>query len=317
MSDSSLINCWREHLASTAAGLHLFDTGHPLQFFIGKTEAGRPRLVIRSSAKPPMVTLSDVVLVERFEDQSGKWNFSFTIQDQKFDEVFLRLADDMHGRSSEAPNERVGIDRVGVVIDEWRRLLKARPPGVLSMEELRGLIGELWLVIYEFGKNRSLSASIEGWLGPMGLPQDFWYAEDGYHEAKSIGPASTRIKISSESQLDADDLELLVILVGNTDEQTPSAINLPTLATRVLGALSEVAVSPDHFHERLTRLGVDLAEPFYHDTWFVVSRVTSYEVSESFPAIRASSLALGLDRVRYQIDLGTIEDFKRSTIEVT
>ena len=36
----------------------------------------QPRLVIRSSAKPAKPTLSNVVLVERHEDQAGKWNLS-------------------------------------------------------------------------------------------------------------------------------------------------------------------------------------------------------------------------------------------------
>ena len=125
----------------------------------------------------------------------------------------------------------VALDRVGTVFDEWRRLLKPRPSGLLSMDELRGLVGELWLLLGEFSNARTIGAALEGWLGPMGLPQDFWYPEDGFHEAKSIGPGATRIKISSESQLDADDLELLVLLVGSTDEKATGAVNLPTLVT--------------------------------------------------------------------------------------
>lgn len=316
MTESSLIGAWRQYLTSSAVGLHLVDSVHPLQFYIGRTDLGRPRVVIRSGVMPRMLTLSEVVLVERFEDQSGQWNFSFTLQDSKFAEVFLRLADDMHARSAGAMNESVAIDRVSVVIDEWRRLLKSRPSGVLSMEELRGLIGELWLVLYHFAKNRSIDAALEGWLGPLGLPQDFWYADEGYFEAKSIGPSTTRVKISSERQLDASDLELIVLLVGNTDEQSSGAVNLPTLAARVQAALADSAGTDDPFQERLTRIGVDLRHAFYQDTWFVVSQVTHYEVVPDFPAIRASALPPGVDRVSYQIDLAAIEDFKQFSTKV-
>lgn len=316
MTDSVLLNTWRQHLSSDSAGLHLADTSHPLQIFIGRTDSYAPRMVIRSTAKPAKPTLSNIVLLERYEDQSGKWNLSFILQDCKFVEVFLRLADDVHARSADAPNEQVALDRVSVVFDEWRRLLKPRPSGLLSMEELRGLIGELWLLLTEFSETRTIDAALDGWLGPMGLPQDFWYAEDGLHEAKSIGPATTRIRISSESQLDGDDLELLVLTVGNTDEQTPGAVNLPTLVTRVYDALAAVAAARDPLNERLERLGVNLAEAFYHDTWFAVTRVTSYEVGSGFPAIRASSLPAGVDRVSYQIELSAIEDFKRRSTEV-
>ena len=74
MTDSDLITAWRKHLAAPEAGLHLADTKHPLQIFIGKTEAGSPRVVLRTVTKPTTPALSGVVMVERYEDQSGKWN---------------------------------------------------------------------------------------------------------------------------------------------------------------------------------------------------------------------------------------------------
>jgi hypothetical protein len=316
MTESDLITTWRQHLAAASAGLHLADASHPLQIFIGRTDLAAPRMVIRTSTKPVKPVLSNLVVVERYEDQSGKWNISFTLQDLKFSEVFLRLVDDLHARSAKAANEQVALDHVNVVIDEWRRLLKPRPAGLLSMDELRGLIGELWLLLGECSKQRAIGTALEGWLGPLGLPQDFWYPDDGYHEAKSIGPATTRIKISSELQLDAQDLELLVLLVGNTDEQTVGAVNLPLLANRVLGALADAAESPDPLNDRLQRLGVDLSEAFYQDTWFVVTRVTSYAVEPGFPAIRASELPEGITRVAYQVELAAVEDFKRYSTEV-
>ena len=317
MSETQLLATWRGYMARRAAGLHLADSGHPLQLFIGTTDQGAPRMVIRTGTRPTKPTLSNVVLVERYEDKGGKWNLSFTLQDRKFDEVFLRLADDVHARSAVAPNEQAALDRVGVVFDEWRRLLRPRASGLLSMEELRGLVGELWLILNEFSRTRSIEAAIEGWLGPMGLPQDFWYDGDGFREAKAIGPSMTRVKISSEHQLDAEDLELIVLQVANTDEQTVGAINLPSLVSRALTALSDIGASADVLHERLARLGVDVTEAFYQDTWFVVARITNYGVNDGFPRITAAALPTGVTRVIYQIELVAIEEFKSSETEVS
>jgi hypothetical protein len=125
-------------------------------------------MVIRSETKPAMPSLSSLVLVERYQDRASKWNLSFTLQDDKFTEVFLRLADDVHSRSSQAPNEAAALDKVSTVISEWRRLLKPRPTGLLGMEELRGLVGELWLLLGEFSASRSMEDAVEGWLGPSG-----------------------------------------------------------------------------------------------------------------------------------------------------
>jgi Putative PD-(D/E)XK family member, (DUF4420) len=317
MSETELIATWRGYMAGSTAGLHLADPGHPLQLFIGTTDQGAPRVVIRTGARPTKPNLSNVVLVERYEDKGGKWNLSFTLQDRKFDEVFLRLADDVHARSAAAPNEQAALDRVRVVFDEWRRLLRPRASGLLSMEELRGLVGELWLILNEFSTTRSIEAAIEGWLGPMGLPQDFWYGGDGFREAKAIGPSTTRVKISSEHQLDADDLELIVLQIANTDEQTVGAINLPTMVGRASTALSNMGASADALQERLARLGVDVTEAFYQDTWFVVARMTKYGIDDGFPCIKASALPTGITRVIYEIELVAIEEFKRSETEVS
>ena len=185
------------------------------------------------------------------------------------------------------------------------------------MEELRGLVGELWLILNEFSTTRSIEAAIEGWLGPMGLPQDFWYDGDGFREAKAIGPSMTRVRISSEHQLDAEDLELIVLQIANTDELTVGAINLPTIVGRALTALSEIGANADALQERLARLGVDVTEAFYQDTWFVVARMTNYGIDDGFPRIMASALPAGVTRVMYQIELVAIDGFKRSETEVS
>lgn len=312
MAETALIEAWRRHLAAGSPGLHLVEANHPLQIFVGATDTGAPRMVIRSSTKPNKPTLSDVVLIERYEDKAGKWTVSFVLQDMKFTEVFLRLADDVHARSRTAVNEASALDRVSVVIDEWRRLLKPRASGVLSIQELRGLIGELWLTENRFSASRGIEAAVAGWLGPLGLPQDFWYAEDGHHEAKAIGPSTTQVRIASEHQLDAEPLELIILNVPGTSEQTVGAVNLPTLVLRIRSALTADAVSHDEFDARLDRLGVDLTDPFYQDTWFVVDRTASYRVDVSFPRITASTLPSGIGRVSYQLELADLEPFKTS-----
>lgn len=312
MPEAALIEAWRRHLASGASGLHLVDANHPLQIFVGMVDSGAARMVIRATTKPSKPALSDHVLIERYEDGSGKWNINFVLQDKKFTEVFLRLADDIHARSRTAANEATALDRVRVVIDEWRRLLKPRPAGVLSMDELRGLLGELWLLQNRFAETRSIEAAVAGWQGPLGLPQDFWYIEDGHHEAKAVGPSSTHVRISSEHQLDADELHLVVLEIPTVTEQTPGAVNLPAMVLRIRDAMTASSAPTDDLDYRLERLGVDLTEAFYQDSWFSIARVTIYQVDEVFPRIRASVLPTGLARVSYQLELAQLEPFKVS-----
>lgn len=316
MSESPLIEAWRSYLSAPAHGMHLSDHPHALQIFVGKTEQGAPRLVIRSDAKPVKPALSSLVLVERYPDAAGRWNLSFTLQDAKFTEVFLRLADDLHNRSATAPTEPIALDRVAKAIEEWWRLLKPRPTGLLTMEELRGLIGELWMLLEEFSATRPMDAAVEGWLGPMGLPQDFWYPDTGYHEVKAIGPSTSTLRISSELQLDNSPLELIVLRVATTAEATSGAVNLPTLVTRVSAQLAELGAPADPLEDRLQRLGVNLDESFYEETWFVVTDLQVLGVTSDFPAIRACLLDPAISRVTYQLDLSQVQQFLSRTSKV-
>ena len=73
---------------------------------------------------------------------------------------------------------------------------------------------------------------VAGWLGPLNAPQDFWYEPTGFHEAKSIGPSTTRIKIASAYQLDEEGMELLVLQVPQVEESVAGALNLVGLVDK-------------------------------------------------------------------------------------
>ena len=130
MTESDLITAWRQHLAAvrrraTSRRRELIRSDLHRQDRAGLTARGR-----QYQPKPTKPTLSNLVLVERYEDQAGKWNLSFTLQDRKFDEVFLRLTDDVHARSPMRRNEHVALDRVSIVFEEWRRLLQPAATGL-------------------------------------------------------------------------------------------------------------------------------------------------------------------------------------------
>jgi len=316
MSESEFLAVWRKDLALGNLGLRLADANHPLEIFVGVSDLGKPRLSITSHEKPKEPLLSKLVLVDRFQGKADQWHLTMTLQDPRFTEVFLKLCDDLVVRSGHAASETEGLRLADKVLDEWRRLLVPRRLGLLTLDELRGLIGELWLVLNEFTGERSIIDAIHGWFGPLGAPQDFWYAESGFHESKSIGPTSTGVKISSENQLDApgNTIELIVLVAPTVAETSDGALNLIRLVDEAKHSLDSISESYTELELRLEHLGVDLSEPFYADTWFTINSLSTYDVTKEFPAIRASDLPAGVDRVRYRIGLNELLPF-RSTIK--
>ena len=312
MSERTFLADWKARLKAGQLGVVLVEAGHPLEIYVGSSDLGHPLVQLRSSVKPDLRQISELVLATRQQD-GERWVLSLNLQDARFTDVFLRLVAHLVSASRREPTAESAWKSVAAVLDEWKRLLQMRPHGLLSLEELRGLIGELWLVLHRFAREMPIDQVIAGWLGPLNAPQDFWYESTGFHEAKSIGPSATRIKIASAHQLDEEGMELLVLQVPQVAESETGAFNLVGLADEVSALLPEPGNGANELDIRIKRLGVDLAHPYYADTWFKVSAVETFSVSEDFPAIRHGALRAGIDHVRYSLDRNAIAPFLVAT----
>lgn len=302
---------WRADLKAGILGVQLVDVYHPLEIYVGASDLGNARLQIRSQVKPKQPSLSNVVLVERSQ-VGDAWLLTMTLQDDRFTEVFLRLADHVATRSRAAASPSEAWHHVDDVFDEWQRLLTPRRSGLLSLEELRGLIGELWLILHVFSEDRPVDSAVAGWLGPLGSPQDFFYEESGLHEAKSIGPQTTRVKISSADQLDPP-AELIVLRMHEVPENTQGAVNLPRAIALVRESLDAAAAAHSDFDLRLKQLRLDLDDPYYMERWFSIYSMERYDARGDFPAVRSSALPAGIQNVRYEISLPSIAEFLTSS----
>jgi hypothetical protein len=308
-------DAWRADLQKGVTGVQLVEIQHPLEVYVGASDAGLARVQLRTFVKPTLPVLADVVLVDR--DLMGQtWVLTLTLQDSRFREVFIRLASHLVTRSRTAQSEDDGLKIVDQVIDEWRRLMTPRPTSRLSLEALRGLVGELWFLLnrHALGEER-FEVAVEGWLGPLGEPQDFWSSGSGLREVKSVGPSASVVKISSAEQLDPGSLELTVLELPQVSEGTVGAVTLSKLMTEAVDRLSTEDCQPDALELRFKRLGVDMSDEWYAEQWFRVDSVATFEVANGFPRVRARDLPAGVGRVRYQIARASLEPFKR-TFEV-
>lgn len=311
-TDVGFEELWREDLQHGVTGVQLVEVDHPLEVYVGASEVGHARVQIRSFVKPVLPVLADVVLVDR-ASLGHTWVLSLTLQDRRFREVFVRLASHLVSRSRGAETEVEALKIVAQVIEEWRRLMTPRPTRRLSLEALRGLVGELWFLLHRHSRSEETFAdALDGWLGPLGEPQDFWSAGTGPLEVKSVGPSSAVVKISSAEQLDPDVLGLVVLEVPQVPEDTVAGMTLAQLAAAATERLANEDRAPDDLELRLNRLGVDMSDPWYGEQWFRVDSVAEFEVGADFPRLRARDLPGGVDRVRYQIARSALEPFKRS-----
>lgn len=309
MSDIGFESKWRTDLAFGSIGVQLAQVDHPLEIYVGASDLGSPRVQVRSALRPALPELADVVVVDRTQ-HGHAWVLTLTLQDAQFLEVFIRLAVDVVERTRGAGSEDDALRLMSAVFAQWRRLLTPTPLHRLGIEALRGLVGELWFLCRRASSSHAFDDALAGWLGPLGSPQDFYYASSGLHEVKAVGPTARTVKISSAEQLDADEMELIVLMTPQVPQTEGDATNLLLLVQEAVARLDGIGVGRGELDARLKRLGVDLTDDYYGETWFKVQSVSTYGVTSVFPAIRAQDLAFGVEAVRYDLVLSALEPFK-------
>lgn len=309
----SLESKWRADLAFGVPGVQLAQVDHPLEIYYGSSDFGNARLQVKTSDEPPRPHLADLVLVEKGRAGEG-WLLTFTLQDQSFSEVFLKLGGHIVARTESATSEALALQLMAELLDQWRRLLTPAPPRRLGIDSLRGLVGELWFLLNYECEERSIDEALAGWSGPLGAPQDFWFDAAGYREIKSVGPTAKTFRVANELQLDEPGMELVVLIVPQVTQGSDSTVSLIDLVSDVRSLISEGSGDDSELRLRLLRLGVDLEDPYYADTYFEIVRLSRYEVTPAFPAIRGSELSGGISRVNYEVSLSAIVEFERETV---
>ncbi|WP_315093517.1 PD-(D/E)XK motif protein [uncultured Cellulomonas sp.] len=189
-----------------------------------------------------------------------------------------------------------------VVIDRWRRLLRASGLGSMRENERIGLFAELRTLIALNSRGNAVPAS--AWTGPLRQPHDFELA-DRCLEVKALGADSASIRVHGIEQLDRHDGRPLDLLLA-TVVPDPEGETIPDLVTK-LGGL----VEKNELFERLNRARVNLADPVLTSSPYTMVSLFIVHVTSGTPRLVAetlvgSALPVGVGRVNYEVEVGEL-----------
>lgn len=300
---------WHAEVQAGLVTLRELDPTLTTRLVYGADEVGRLCFGLITRQPPGLPQLSDAVTIVRGErEHDGTWILLLTLEDAKFSEVFMQLCGYVHEKVSEATTEASGIATAMECFAEWRQLFQASKRRVLSMEECRGLFAELDFGFNVLGQRVGSSAAVEGWQGPYGSDQDFQFP-DVHFEIKSRHASTHALRISSEYQLDGDNIVLVVVEVADSAMSLPGFTSLPDKVTSIRESLAIGSSDLEAFDSALHELGFDPNEEFYNHAYFSRRNVDYYAVSEEFPRIRPRDLAAGVAGVKYRLELAALDQF--------
>lgn len=286
------------------------DVAGRFDFFWVVLEERMPGLMLRLPGLPqPLPRLPKLKnLVASFRPVSGGSAFVLGLKERSQVEIFETLCRDVVEAGEAGADRNEALVRALQRTRRWYHLLRGGKTNGLSVEEQRGLVGELAFVrdlVSAFGAE----TAIEAWTGPTGSAKDFEFIGSCVEVKSRRAAARPFVAISSEDQLtDVEKSRLFLRVVNVASAVLPEGQSLHDHVRMTSAMFENYGTAFDAWEQTLYCTGYD-PENDYDERRWLIGNATDYEVKEGFPRI-PSPLALGVENVRYAIALDACEPFK-------
>ena len=284
---------------------------HLLDLYVGIDDTARWTLLLISEYPPMKVASSRMILVKSGRRSDKKWSLSFSLVDDSYRDMFVLFCEDIIASSACIANKEKATRFVGKRYKEWREMLANAHDSLLSPEEIKGLLGEMYFLKVFLCTRYGAKEAALSWTGPRHLPQDY-IIDDTWYEVKTVSSSRAEVTISSIEQLDCvKPGELVVIRADKTSVTNTDAVNLNTLYRELLAMLSDDDAR-EQFSTMLLHYGYYPRPEYEEEEYtFEIKATTRYAVSTDFPCIRRTNLPESITEAKYSLSLATIDSYRR------
>lgn len=292
------------------------DAAGKFDFFWALLEQNTPALILRltndvddTAALPKLKnielkfrTLDRKVLALRLLDGSQR-------------DIFHTLCLDVVGAAEQAEAVPEALERAIRRTRRWNFLLRSGGQVGMSLEEQRGLVGEL-SYLRQLSSELGPDAAIDAWKGPEGASKDFEFPGLCIEIKARRGAAKPHVRISSEDQLaDVAGARLFLRVFDVDSAVLPEGESLHDHVRTTAALFENDDTAYERWQDLIAATGYDEADDYVERRW-VLGLARSYEVIEGFPRL-AAPLPNGVANVAYAIALEACEPFRCADIPAT
>ena len=318
------MNPWNELEMPRAAAefsARRIDEAHSWHFFWARSVEDRHVLLLRhssSEAVPSDLPRLRGIRVRNVAGTDGDPDtLLWALTDAEQRELFHTLCLDIKDATSHASSEAEAVARAISRTYRWHHMLRGGRDERLSVEEQKGLIGELMVLQNELLTLLPPTDAVTAWTGPEGSPKDFSIGRISIEAKARRGTGNPWVSISSPEQLDdsAGPLFLSVLTIDRAPAQGGDAQTVTQVAAEARSALSDSPAALERFEALLEAAGLR-REHDYSDCRWVLGRRTMYLVREGFPRLGPSAVPPGVSHVTYRISLEAAESHRVDSNEL-
>ncbi len=286
------------------------EADHPSSVYWALSADNAPGLVFRTidaRSVPKSFPKPKGIVIRVEEDQGESARLSLFLQNANDRDVFQTLCQDIIDFSS-VGDVGVATARVFRRLAHWQSLLSRGRPGELAPHEVRGLMGELW-ILQQVMQGAGVLAALRSWVAPQDHPQDFALPSSIVEVKTRLAGSRPHVSISSLEQLEAGHLPLFLVVVELSPSEEATAVSLDDMATELLLAAVEAGAEAEDIAELALSCRGYSKFPSY-DAKYKVAGIRAFEVKEEFPRIVRSGIDQRIQQATYVLDLSSLVPFE-------
>jgi hypothetical protein len=299
---------------ATDLNVRLVDDKHPLKLYWGVDS--RSRYVLAYDATtiglPQKKSLPNLSRIDIYIAPNGlRGKLVLLLQENANWELFYALCSDLVRATATAADETTGSAIILRRLQRWQELLRKTPSDILSLDEIKGLMGELLFLKDLLSPVFGYDAALVAWRGPEGAPLDFAIQETAIEVKCQSGSSKPVVRITSAEQLGPQLPRgyLAVYTLANQSPDEAGCLSLNSVVAEIRNALSTASVTSRERFEDLLYLAGYVTREEYDEYCFSVVSIKCYQLVEGFPRIVSSSLIPGVESVSYSIRLDACAPF--------
>ncbi len=202
------------------------------------------------------------------------------------------------------------------VISKWKKLFDKINFNGLTLEQQKGLIGELLFLNYLLDNKRTSTNAVNAWTGAEQEFQakDFTLGSIGI-EIKFTSSKQPRIKVSNERQLDAENLSELFLVLYSTEAVKDNGISLNSIIEQTRKNIS-TEEERNIFNGKLQLNGYFDEDKEHYGKMYSIKKTFAFAVASDFPKIVKNQLPLGIYDTSYSIEISAVENFIIELVEI-
>jgi len=299
---------------SSDLNVRLVDETHPLKLFWGVDSRSRyvfayEAIIDALPTNKSLPSLSGIELYTALQGARGK--LVLLLQENSNWELFYALCSDLVRATASVADETFAAAIILRRLQRWQELLRRPRPGILSPDEIKGLMGELLFLKHTIVVAFGYDTAVETWRGPEGAPQDFAVGETAVEVKCQSGGSKPMVRITSAEQL-SPQLPygyLVVYTLAVQPSEEPGSLSLNSVVAGIRNDLASAASSSRERFEDLIYMAGYITCEQYEEFRFSVISVKCYQLVEGFPRILCSGLIPGVESVSYSIRLDACSPF--------